>query len=270
MKARILVVDDEEKVCQSLEEILRLENYQVAAVTSGADALSVLRVDNFDLVLLDLKMPGVDGIDVLRSIRSNNPETRVILLTGHGSLETAIEALRLGANDYLLKPASSGEILNSVERALSACAEQIRKRQLLEQLGVSLQRLKDIEGLENTSAVNHAVLSLENGVVVDFIRREVYRGSTRVILTPTEVNYSRYWLKIVVMSCRTGIWSSRCRATMRPIGKLQKSFVHWSAGCAVSWQPFPAVRSGSPTCAAPDMYLIRRVRRKGNPTPSDL
>jgi DNA-binding response OmpR family regulator len=186
MKARILVVDDEEKVCQSLEEILRLENYQVAAVTSGADALSVLRVDNFDLVLLDLKMPGVDGIDVLRSIRSNNPETRVILLTGHGSLETAIEALRLGANDYLLKPASSGEILNSVERALSARAEQIRKRQLLEQLGVSLQRLKDIEGLENTSAVNHAVLSLENGVVVDFIRREVYRGSTRVILTPTE------------------------------------------------------------------------------------
>lgn len=186
MKARILVVDDEEKVCQSLEEILRLENYQVNAVTSGAEALTRLRYDNYDLVLLDLKMPGVDGLEVLRSIRVNQPETRVILLTGHGSLESAIEALRLGANDYLLKPASSSEIIKSVDRALSARAEQIRKRQLLEQLGVSLQRLKDIEGLESVAPVNHAALSLENGVVVDFIRREVYRGSTRVILTPTE------------------------------------------------------------------------------------
>lgn len=186
MKAKILVVDDEQMIRQSLKEILELEGYEVVNASSGDEALAVVREDGFDLILLDLKMPGMDGIDVLKSLNRITPETKVILLTGHGSMESAIEALRYGAYDYLLKPASSRELLSSVGRALTLRMEQQQRRMLLEQLDVSVQRLKGVEGLEPKPITEHMVISLRNGVTIDLARREVWRGSQRVSLTPTE------------------------------------------------------------------------------------
>ena len=148
MKSKILVVDDEALVRNSLEEILRLEGYEVVSVESGDAALNQIQQESYDLILLDLKMPGIDGIDVLKALSRLTPDTRVILLTGHGSLESSIDALRIGAQDYLLKPASSSEILSSVARALASKAEQQHRRMLLEQLDASIQRLKESEGLD--------------------------------------------------------------------------------------------------------------------------
>jgi DNA-binding response OmpR family regulator len=186
MKSRIMVVDDEALVRSSLEDILRLEGYDVLAVESGEAALSALQRENFDLILLDLKMPNLEGIDVLKAITRLSPDTKVILLTGHGSLESAIDALRLGAYDYLLKPVSSNEILSSVARGLAKRAEQQHRRMLLEQLDASLQRLKESEGYETAQISEIQTISLDNGVVVDLARREVWRGSVRISLTPTE------------------------------------------------------------------------------------
>lgn len=186
MRAKILVVDDEAMVRSSLEETLRLEGYEVMAVSGGEAALEVLQQEPFDLILLDLKMPGMDGIDVMRAASKIAPDTKIILLTGHGSMESAVEALRFGAHDYLLKPSPSSEILSSVARAIARRTEQQQKRLLLEQLDSSLQRLKDVEGMENAPLAEQQTIALDDGVMIDLARREMWRGNQRVSLTPTE------------------------------------------------------------------------------------
>lgn len=140
MKCKILITDDEEGLRQSLGEILRLEGYEVKTAENGEAALEILRQEEVDLVLLDLKMPGMDGMEVFRNISKIASETKVILLTAHGSLETALEALRQGAHDYILKPASTRNILNSIARGLAQRSEQYHRRMLLEQLDMTLQR----------------------------------------------------------------------------------------------------------------------------------
>ncbi len=134
----ILVVDDEEAMRRSLAEILRLEGYQVETASDGETAISLLQSTDYDLLLLDLKMPGVDGIEVLRNATKLRPDTQVVLLTAHGSLESAIEALRHGANDYLLKPSSTEQILSSVQQALERRAAIKQRQSLLGQLEASV------------------------------------------------------------------------------------------------------------------------------------
>jgi len=101
-QSRILVVDDERTARLSLAEILRLEGYEVVAVEGGEEAILFLKAQEFDLVLCDLKMPDVDGLQVLDVCREFRPATEFILLTAYGTLDTAVEALRHGASDYLL------------------------------------------------------------------------------------------------------------------------------------------------------------------------
>lgn len=184
--AKILLVDDEESIRHSLGEILRLEGYQVTAVASGEAAVQVMENESFDLMLLDLKMPGMDGLDVMRAATKLAPDTRIVLLTAHGSLESAIEALRHGAHDYLIKPASSREILNSVSAGLARRAEQQQRRLLLEQIDRSIQRLKDAEGVEAAVIPETQALQVSEGVMFDVPRRELWSGNQRVNLTPTE------------------------------------------------------------------------------------
>ncbi|MBN1667717.1 MAG: response regulator transcription factor [Anaerolineales bacterium] len=186
MKAKILVVDDEKTARISLRDILRLEGYAVEAVDSGPAALDQIEQDHFDLMLLDIKMPGMDGIEVLRKVVEISPHTLVILLTAHGSLESAIEALRFGAHDYLIKPSSPPEILSSVAAGLARQAESQHKRMLLDQLESSIRQLKTAEGIAQSAATGHRLVSLPGEVMVDLSRREIWRGSELIRLTPTE------------------------------------------------------------------------------------
>ena len=115
--ARILVVDDDESVLRSFELMLEGAGYCVQLARSGEEALEQLR-DGYDLVLADLKMPGLDGIGLLREAKETSPDTGVVIVTGHASLDTAIEAVREGASDYLLKMATTPMIMVAIERAL--------------------------------------------------------------------------------------------------------------------------------------------------------
>jgi DNA-binding response OmpR family regulator len=137
-------------------------------------------------MLLDIRMPGMSGVDVMRKATDISPNTQIILLTAHGSMDSAIESLRYGAHDYLLKPSSPQEILSSVSGALVRHADGQHKRLLLQQMETSLQKLKDAEGLEKSTNVGKRVISLPNGSMVDLARREIWRGNDRVTLTPTE------------------------------------------------------------------------------------
>lgn len=186
MTVKILVVDDELLIRQSLSDILRLEGYEVVAVDNGEAAKLALRQGNIDLMLLDLKMPGMDGLEVLRASVQIAPDTMIILLTGHGSLESAIEALRLGAHDYLVKPVSSSEILSSVARGITRRIEQQKRRMLFDQLDSSFRSLKDVEGIYPRAPVEQKAVSFEDGVRIDLARREIWLGNRRVSLTPTE------------------------------------------------------------------------------------
>jgi len=101
---RVLIVDDEEELVSALVERLNLRGFAAHGVTTGAEALRVLDGQEFDVVLLDVKMPGLGGLEVIRRIKGSRPRLEVILLTGHGSVKSIEEGMALGAFDYLMKP----------------------------------------------------------------------------------------------------------------------------------------------------------------------
>lgn len=117
-KARILVVDDEEVVRLSHLRTLSSEHCKVEAVWNGRDALLAMGRQAYDLVLLDLRMPGMDGLSVLQAIKQNWPESEVIVITGYPEIESAKQAARLGAYDYLAKPVGPDEVISAANGAM--------------------------------------------------------------------------------------------------------------------------------------------------------
>jgi DNA-binding NtrC family response regulator len=115
---RVLAVDDEEVVCESIRRVLTAEGYVVRTTTSSKEGVELLRRESFDLLLLDIKMPEMDGIEVLRRARDVSPETEVLIVTGYATIDTAVEAIKLGAFDYLEKPVSPPQLLVATARAL--------------------------------------------------------------------------------------------------------------------------------------------------------
>jgi DNA-binding NtrC family response regulator len=117
-KGKILVIDDEDIVLISCYRALTPEGYDVKTAKNGADGLKMLEAEPFNLVLADIKMPDMDGIEVLRRIKEGWPETEVIMITGYGTVSTAVAAMKLGAFDYIEKPFTPDGILFSVQKAL--------------------------------------------------------------------------------------------------------------------------------------------------------
>ena len=143
---RVLVVDDEESVVVTIKAILQLDGYKVATTTSGAKARKMVRDVEYDLVLTDLRLEDGDGLDVLKAVRENYPETVTIMLTGYASLESAIQALRAGAYDYLVKPSEVEELRATVARGLERrrLGQELRLRvDELAELNASLQQRID-------------------------------------------------------------------------------------------------------------------------------
>ena len=115
--AKLLFVDDEDELISALVERLELRGIDAAGVTSGDEALERLREENFDVVVIDVKMPGIGGLEVLRTISRRYPDVKVILMTGHGSTEDSEIGRRLGAVAYLQKPVELEDLLATIERA---------------------------------------------------------------------------------------------------------------------------------------------------------
>jgi len=204
--ARIMVVDDEAAERVSLAEILRLEGYHVATAASGEEALSLLdKSDPFDLMLLDIKMPGIDGLEVADVVRKQSPNTVVILLTAFGTLETAVQAIKRGAHDYLLKPCPIPDILESVRNGLAKHKQERQRQHLVSQLQYAISELATVEG---TEAIDEEVSSQSSrfievrDVVVDLQKHIVMLRGQPLDLTPTE-------FKILVCLIETSdrVWS---------------------------------------------------------------
>lgn len=128
----VLLVDDESHYREALMRILKKRKVNVAGVDSGSDALRFLQATPVDVVVLDVRMPEMNGIQVLRQIKRFHPLVEVIMLTGHANLEVAVDGMRLGAFDYLIKPAPLEELLYKIEDAHKAKSIQQRKISQLE------------------------------------------------------------------------------------------------------------------------------------------
>ncbi len=118
-KGKILVIDDEDIVRTSCSRTLVPEGYEVSLAKNGVEGLKMAGEDRFDLVLTDLKMPDIDGIEVLRILKGKWPETQVIIVTGYQTVDTAVKAIKLGAYDYIEKPFTPDALISAVSGALT-------------------------------------------------------------------------------------------------------------------------------------------------------
>lgn len=125
-KLKMMLVDDEERFLSTTKKLISKQGYDVITATSGAEALEKLKRTDIYVVILDIKMPGMDGITTLKEIKRLFPLVEVIMLTGHGTVETAVDGLKSGATDYLMKPADIRELIQKSEEAFE-------KRQKMEQ-----------------------------------------------------------------------------------------------------------------------------------------
>jgi DNA-binding NtrC family response regulator len=133
-KMKMMLVDDEERFLSTTKKLLEKKGYDVVTAPSGAEALEKLRVQNIHVVILDVKMPGMDGNDTLKEIKRQFPLIEVIMLTGHATMESAIDGLKSGAIDYLTKPADINEIIQKAEHAFE------KRKDLEEKIRVARMR----------------------------------------------------------------------------------------------------------------------------------
>jgi len=148
----ILIVDDDDPLRLSLSLILQRENYRVETAADAEAALKCLQSRAYDLMFLDLNLPGMSGIDLLIKIYKKFPQMPVLILTAHAALESAIQAVRLGARDYLVKPAEPVEILTRVAEVLAGQEQPARKREIVDEMHALLSELQKMERVDTMPA----------------------------------------------------------------------------------------------------------------------
>ncbi|MDY6875553.1 MAG: response regulator transcription factor [Chloroflexota bacterium] len=202
--ARILIVDDERATRHTLAELFRRMGYRAVEADSGQAALEHIAHQRFDLVILDLKMPGMDGTEVLKAARPLAPGTVFIILTAYGTLDSAIASIRHGAFDYLLKPSPVKEIIRAVEAGLTKRQQQQQRQEepvaLLER---ALANLKTAAQKPKSPPLTKRFLQVPD-ITVDALRRLVVVRGQPVDLTPTEFDILTYLMRHCdrVVSCR--------------------------------------------------------------------
>jgi DNA-binding NtrC family response regulator len=145
---RLLIVDDEKRFLETTEKLLAKKGYEAITAASGEEALAALSVHPVHVVILDVKMPGMDGNQVLKEIKRRYPLVEVIMLTGHATVESAIDGLKAGAADYLMKPADINELVAKAEEAFSRrrrVEEKIRVAQIRHTTGSARRILDEAE-----------------------------------------------------------------------------------------------------------------------------
>ena len=168
----ILIVDDEDRLRLSLSLILQKENYRVETAASAEEALDCLQLHEYDLMFLDLNLPGMSGIDLLVEVHRQVPHMPVLILTAHAALESAIQAVRLGARDYLIKPVEPVVILARVEEILAESEQPSRKKEIVGQIQGLLAELQKMEGEDMTPTSALATLPPANSA--RFLKKGIF------------------------------------------------------------------------------------------------
>lgn len=187
MDARVLVVDDEKNILATLSRALRVEGYEVEVAGNAAIALDKLAGKAYDVLLLDVLLPDMDGIQVLKKLRADEHDVPVLVMSGHGTIDTAVEATRLGAHDFLEKPIGTERLLLSIARCLEYEALESENRELRQQTGTvdallgdsqPMRELRERIGLA-ASASAPVLVASERGTGKELVARAIHAESPR-------------------------------------------------------------------------------------------
>jgi two-component system response regulator HydG len=199
MKKKILVTDDEAGIRESLQKILEKEGYEVAIAASGQEAFEIIRQGNIDLLVTDIRMTGMSGVELLKVCKSVSPYTEVIMITGFASVDTAIESMKEGAYDYISKPFKKADIVRSIGRAIekqTLTLDNISLRKRLEEIdqdfmvGASSPKMRPIIDLAHQVASSQAtiLISGESGTGKEVIANMIHKLSPRRDMPMIKVN----------------------------------------------------------------------------------
>lgn len=193
---QILIIDDEKAIRKTLSEILSFEGYKIDEASDGEEGLAKFSKGTYDVVLCDIKMPRLDGIEFLEQAKAINPDTSIIMISGHGNIETAVEAVKKGAFDYISKPPDLNRLLitirNATEKKELVTQTKVLKRKVSkvqEMVGESkaIQKIKDT--IEKVAATDARVLITgDNGVGKELVARWIHEKSNRSGSSIVEVN----------------------------------------------------------------------------------
>ena len=196
--AKILLVEDEKAIRNVLRNILQDEDksYQISEAEHGKAAIDLLANEEHDLVLCDIKMPGMDGIEVLEHIKAKYPETTVVMISGHGDLETAVDSMRKGAYDYISKPPDLNRLLNTVRNALDRNTLEKENKTLRKKVSRKYQMIGTSQALEDIKEIIEKVAPTDarvlitgpNGTGKELVAHWVHQKSERSKGPMIEVN----------------------------------------------------------------------------------
>lgn len=194
--SNILIIDDEKSIRKTLSEILSFEGYKIEEAGDGEEGLKKFKDHSFDVVLCDIKMPKIDGIEFLDKVREFNPDIPVIMISGHGTIETAVEAVKKGAYDYIAKPPDLNRLLITIRNAMDktnlVAETKVLKRkvsktnEMIGESGPIVQIKETIEKVAPTEA--RILITGENGVGKELVARWIHEKSNRESGPLVEVN----------------------------------------------------------------------------------
>jgi two-component system nitrogen regulation response regulator NtrX len=231
MKPRILVIDDEAAIRDSLRMILEYEHYEFLGASNGPEGLAQVQRERPDLVLLDIKMPGMDGMEVLRKLRELDDTLPVVIISGHGTLATAVEAIKAGATDFLDKPLSSERVIVTLHNALKQQELGRENRELklameskYEIVGESPALRKVLEAVKRAAPTNATVLLRgESGVGKELVARTIHRNSARAAQRFVQVNCAAIPEELIESELFGHEKGSFTGATEKQIGKFEQA-----------------------------------------------
>ena len=231
MKSRVLVIDDEAAIRDSLRMILEYEDYQFVGAASGQEALEIVKRERPDIVLLDIKMPGMDGMEVLRKLRALDEGLPVVMISGHGNTATAVEAIRLGAIDFLDKPLSSERVIVTLRNVLRQSELSTENRDLkvamesrYELVGQSPALRNVLEAVTRAAPTNATVLLLgESGVGKELVARTIHRNSPRSGQRFVQVNCAAIPEELIESELFGHEKGSFTGATEKQVGKFEQA-----------------------------------------------
>jgi len=194
--ADILIIDDEKAIRKTLSEILSFEGYKIDEASDGEEGLKKFRERSYDVVLCDIKMPKIDGIEFLQKAGESNPDIPVIMISGHGNIETAVEAVKTGAYDYISKPPDLNRLLITIRNAMDKSnlvseTKVLKKKvnRVQEMIGHSAPIMKIRETIEKVAPTEARVMITgENGVGKELVARWIHEKSNRATGPLVEVN----------------------------------------------------------------------------------